>query len=51
MIPLSETTFAITGGRMDFVKNEKNVVTELIFHAVEGDLKAIRKPATPADKR
>ena len=44
LIPLSDTTFAMIGGRVSFAKNDKNVVTHMIFQAVEGDLKAVRKP-------
>ncbi len=47
MTALSETTFTIIGGRMDFVKNQQGVVTDLIFHAVEGDMKAVRKSNAP----
>jgi hypothetical protein len=32
------------GGRLDFVRDDRNVATHLIFHAVEGDLKIVRKP-------
>jgi hypothetical protein len=44
---LSEKTFSVIGGRLDFVRNERGVVTEMIFHAVEGDMKAVRKPNAP----
>ena len=44
MIPLSETTFSVVGGRLDFVKDDRGAVTHLIFHAVEGDFKGVRKP-------
>ena len=43
MIPLSETEFSATGGRAKFVKNDKGEVTDMIFSAVEGDLKGPRK--------
>jgi hypothetical protein len=42
MIPLADTTFATIGGRIDFVKNDRAAITHLIFHAVEGDMKAVR---------
>ena len=39
------------GTRLDFVKDDQGVVTHLIFHIVEGDMKAVRKTeATPAKK-
>jgi hypothetical protein len=43
MIPLSETRFSVNGTRLDFVANDGGVVTHLIFHVVEGDMKAVRK--------
>jgi hypothetical protein len=43
MIPLSNTTFAAVGGRIEFVADQKGVVTHMIFRAVEGDIKAPRK--------
>jgi len=48
LIPLSESTFSMVGGRLDFVRNEQHAVTHMIFHAVEGDMKAVRQ--TPARK-
>ena len=48
IVALSETTFSLMGTRIDFVKNDQNAVTHLIFHIVEGDMKAIRKDASPA---
>ena len=51
LIALSETTFSLMGTRIDFVKNEQGAVTDLIFHIVEGDMKAVRKTDTsPARK-
>jgi hypothetical protein len=41
MIALSNETFSMMGIRLDFVK-EKEAVTHLIFHIVEGDMKAIK---------
>jgi hypothetical protein len=41
MIALSNETFSMMGIRIDFVK-EKETVTHLIFHVVEGDMKATR---------
>jgi hypothetical protein len=43
MIPLSDTLFSTSGGRFEFVLNEKGQVTHAIFRIVEGDLKGIRK--------
>ena len=42
MIPLSNTTFAAVGGRMEFVV-DKGQVTHALFRIVEGDLKGVRK--------
>ena len=41
MIPLSETTFSMMGIRIDFV-GDNGVTTHLIFHIVEGDMKATK---------
>jgi len=41
MIALSNETFSIMGVRLDFVK-EGDTVTHLIFHIVEGDMKATK---------
>jgi hypothetical protein len=41
MIALSNETFSMMGIRLDFVK-EKETVTHLIFHVVEGDMKAMK---------
>ena len=41
MIALSNETFSVLGVRLDFMK-EKEAVTHLIFHVVEGDMKAMR---------
>jgi hypothetical protein len=43
MIPLSETLFSTSGGRMEFVPDEKGHITHAIFRIVEGDLKGVRK--------
>jgi hypothetical protein len=43
LIPLSETLFSMMGTRLDFVKDDKGVVTHMIFHIVEGDMKGVRK--------
>jgi hypothetical protein len=43
MIPLSQTTFSTIGGRLEFVPDEKGVVTHALFRAVEGDMKGVRK--------
>jgi len=43
LTPLSDTTFSISGGRLEFVKDEQGVVTHLVAHVVEGDLKAVRR--------
>ena len=42
MIALSNETFSMMGIRLDFVK-EKQAVTHLVFHVVEGDMKAIKE--------
>jgi hypothetical protein len=49
MTPLSETTFS--GTRLDFVKNDQSVVTHLLIHVVEGDLKAVRQADASTEKR
>lgn len=41
MIPLSDTTFSVLGIRIDFVA-DKGVTSHLIFHIVEGDMKATK---------
>jgi hypothetical protein len=41
MVALSETTFSMLGIRVDFVV-EKGVTSHLIFHIVEGDMKATK---------
>ena len=41
MIPLSETTFSMMGIRIDFVA-DTGVTSHLIFHIVEGDMKATK---------
>jgi len=41
---MSETIFSILGDRIQFVKDERGVVTHYISFAAEGDLKSIRKP-------
>jgi hypothetical protein len=46
MIPLSDTTFSTIGGRVEFFKNDRGAVTHMVFHAVEGPMKATRKPDT-----
>jgi len=46
MIPLSETLFASSGGRIEFV-SENGQITHAIFRIVEGDLKGIRKSKAP----
>ena len=45
LISLSDTRFIIMGERMEFFRNERNEVTHFIFHAVEGELKATRRPS------
>ena len=42
LIPLSETTFAAQGGRMEFV-TDKGEVSHAIFRIVEGDIKGVRR--------
>jgi hypothetical protein len=51
MTPLSETTFSVTGTRFDFAINDQSVVTHLIIHVVEGDLKAVRRADATTEKR
>ena len=41
MIPLSEKTFSMMGIRIDFVE-DKGQTDHLIFHIVEGDMKAMK---------
>jgi len=41
MVPLSDTTFSVMGIRLDFVA-DKGVTSHLIFHIVEGDMKATK---------
>jgi hypothetical protein len=48
VISLSDTRFIIMGERMEFFRNEHNEVTYFLFHAVEEDLKATKRP--PANK-
>jgi hypothetical protein len=43
MIPLSETTFASAGGRLEFVLDAKKQVDHAIFRIVEGDIKGVKK--------
>jgi hypothetical protein len=45
-IPLlteSETTFSVVGQPVEFVKNDQGTVTHIVLHAVEGDMRAMRK--------
>ena len=43
MTPLSETTFAGFGGRLEFGKDDKGEVTHFTVRAAEGDFRANRK--------
>ncbi|HZM93114.1 MAG TPA: hypothetical protein VFB92_06825 [Vicinamibacterales bacterium] len=43
MIPLSNTTFGTSGGRLEFVVDQRGQVDHAIFRIVEGDLKGVRK--------
>jgi hypothetical protein len=43
MIPLSNTLFSAVGGRIEFVPDVKGAVTHMVYRAVEGDIKAVRK--------
>jgi hypothetical protein len=43
MIPLSDTLFSTSGGRLEFVPDADGKVTHAIFRIVEGDLKGVRK--------
>ena len=42
MVPQSATMFSFRGAMVEFVENAQGVVTHLIAHIVEGDLKALR---------
>jgi hypothetical protein len=42
LVPLSETTFAGMGGRVEVVKDSNGAVTHLLIRMSEGELKAIR---------
>jgi hypothetical protein len=44
LTPLSPTLFTLMGGRMEFVTDDRGVVTHLAAQAVEGNMKAVRKP-------
>jgi hypothetical protein len=44
LIPLSETVFSMLGDRIQFVKNDRGVVTHYLSFAAEGDLKSTRIP-------
>ena len=46
MISLSDTLFAAVGGRVEFIVDDRGAATEIVFHAVEGPMKAKRKPDT-----
>jgi len=43
MLTESDTTFSIAGQPVEFVKDARGVVTDLVVHQVEGDRRAIRK--------
>ena len=43
MIPLSNTLFSAVGGRVEFVPDATGAVTHMVYRAVEGDIKALRK--------
>jgi hypothetical protein len=51
MVPLSDTTFSFQGTRLDFAKDAGGLVTHIVFHAVEGDMKAVRKGDAASDKK
>lgn len=40
---VSDTKFVFQGAQFEFVKDEHGLVTHLVAHIVEGDLKAIRR--------
>jgi hypothetical protein len=45
LIPLSETVFSMgPAGRMEFIKDDRGVVSHFVALAAEGDLKHIRRP-------
>jgi hypothetical protein len=43
LTPISDTKFFFHGAQLEFVKDDHGVVTHLIAHIVEGDLKIIKK--------
>ncbi|HJZ72861.1 MAG TPA: hypothetical protein VKE51_14045 [Vicinamibacterales bacterium] len=43
LIPLTDATFSLMGNRLDFVKGDHEAISHLIFHAVEGEMKAVRQ--------
>jgi hypothetical protein len=51
LISLSETTFSVLGGRVEFVKDERGAVDQLIFDTVEGPMKATRKTDAASNKK
>ena len=51
MISLSDTTFSVLGGRIEFAKDDRGAVTHLIFHAVEGPMKATRTTNAASNKQ
>src|SRR5262245_5916423 len=51
MISLSETLFAAIGGRVEFIIDDRGAATEIVFHAVEGPMKAKRKADTGGAKQ
>jgi hypothetical protein len=51
MISLSDTLFAAVGGRVEFIIDARGAATDMVFHAVEGPMKAKRKPDTSGEKK
>jgi hypothetical protein len=51
MISLSDTLFAAVGGRVEFIIDDRGAATDMVFHAVEGPMKAKRKPDTSGAKK
>jgi len=43
LAPESETTFSVAGQPIEFVRDPQGATTHLIVHAVEGDMKAVRR--------
>jgi hypothetical protein len=51
MISLSDTLFAAVGGRVEFIIDDRGTANEMVFYAVEGPMKAKRKPDASEAKK